>query len=106
MTSKLETKIKEAIKDVKPWQRVPTSVNGVYLVKAPGNADNDTLMVEINPLSDRGTSMKRKGLFLKSSIEFEGFGEIFKNENVMELLSTLENINGGDKKKEVITIEI
>jgi hypothetical protein len=106
MPKDMENKIKEAIKDVKAWQRVPTSVNGVYLVKAPGNADNDTIMVEINPLNDRGTSMKRKGLFLKSSLEFEGFGEIFKNENVMELLSTLENINGGDNKKEIKTIEI
>ncbi len=106
MPKDMENKIKEAIKDVKAWQRIPTSVNGVYLVKAPGNADNDTIMVEINPLNDRGTSMKRKGLFLKSSLEFEGFGEIFKNENVMELLSTLENINGGDNKKEIKAIEI
>ncbi|MGF7118354.1 hypothetical protein [Methanobacterium oryzae] len=106
MAKEMETKIRDAIKNVKAWQRVPTSVNGVYLVKAPGNADNDTIMVEINPLNDRGTSMKRKGLFLKSSVEFEGFGEIFKNESVMELLSTLEGINGGSNKQEIKAIEI
>jgi hypothetical protein len=106
MPNELEGKIKEAIKNVKAWQRVPTSVSGVYLVKAPGNADKDTIMVEINPLNERGTSMKRKGLFLKSSSEFEGFGEIFKNESVMELLSTLEGINGGSNKQEIKAIEI
>lgn len=106
MAKEMESKIREALKDVKAWQRVPTSVNGVYLVKAPGNADNDTIMVEINPLNERGTSMKRKGLFLKSSLEFEGFGEIFKNESVMELLSTLEGINGGSNKQEIKAIEI
>lgn len=106
MVKELENKIKDALKDVKAWQRVPTSASGVYLVKAPGNADSDTIMVEINPLNERGASMKRKGLFLKSSSEFEGFGEVFKNENVMELLSTIEDINGGVKKKEVKAIEI
>lgn len=106
MVKQLENKIKDALKDVKAWQRVPTSVNGVYLVKAPGNADNDTIMVEINPLNERGTSMKRKGLFLKSSSEFKGFGEIFKNENIMELLNTVEVINGGNKNKEVMAVEI
>jgi len=106
MVNELESRIKDALKDVKAWQGVPTSVNGVYLVKAPGNTDSETIMVEISPLNERGTSMKRKGLFLKSSSEFEGFGEIFKNENVMELLNTIEEINGGSKKKEVNTIEI
>ncbi|MBI5681364.1 MAG: hypothetical protein HZC47_10760 [Methanobacterium sp.] len=106
MTKELENKIKSTMKDVKAWQRVPTSVNGVYIVKAPGNTDNDTLMIEINPLNDRGTSMKRKGLFLKSSLEFEGFEEVFKSENVMVLLNTIENINGGSKKEEIKAIEL
>lgn len=52
MVKELENKIKDALKDVKAWQRVPTSVSGVYLVKAPGNADSDTIMVEINPLNE------------------------------------------------------
>lgn len=106
MVKEIENEIKNTMKDIKAWQRVPTSVDGVYIVKAPGNADNDTLMVEINPLNERGTSMKRKGLFLKSSLEFEGFEDVFKNKNVLELLNTIENINGGSKKEEIKTIKI
>jgi hypothetical protein len=106
MTMELENKIKDTLKDVKPWQRVPTSVEGVFLVKTPANDNRETIMVEINPLNERGTSMKRKGLFLKSTIEFEGFRGIFENDKVMELLDAIEDITGGIKKKEVKAIEI
>jgi len=106
MSAELEDKVKEALEDVKPWQRVPTSVEGVFLVKTPANDNRETIMVEINPLNERGTSMKRKGLFLKSTSEFDGFGGIFKNDKVMELLEAIEGIAGGTKKKEVKAIEI
>lgn len=106
MSIELGNKIKDALKDVKPWQRVPTSVEGVFLVKTPANDDRETIMVEINPVNERGTSMKRKGLFLKSTVEFEGFRGIFENDKVMELLSAIEDTAGGIKKKEVKAIEI
>ena len=106
MSTELEDKIKEALKDVKPWQRVPTNVEGVFLVKTPANDNRETIMVEINPLNERGTSMKRKGLFLKSTSEFEGFGNVFKNDRVMDLLDAIEGIAGGAKKKEIRAIEI
>jgi hypothetical protein len=106
MTKQLETKIKDALKDVKPWQRVPTSVNGVYLVKTPADASKETIMVEINPLNERGSPMKRRGLFLKDTGEFGGFKGIFQNESVMDLLGAIEEIDGREKKKEVKAIEI
>ena len=106
MSKELENKIKEALKDVKPWQRVPTSVNGVYLVKTPADASKETIMVEINPLNERGSPMKRRGLFLKDSSEFGGFKGIFQNESVMELLSSIEEIDGREKKAEIKSIEI
>lgn len=106
MAKELENKIKEALKDVKPWQRVPTSVNGVYLVKTPADASKETVMVEINPLNERGSPMKRRGLFLKDTAEFGGFKGIFQSESVMELLSAIEEIDGREKKAEIKAIEI
>jgi hypothetical protein len=50
--------------------------------------------------------MKRKGLFLKSTSEFEGFGSVFKNDRVMDLLDAIESIAGRSKKKEIRAIEI
>jgi len=106
MTKQLESKIKEALKDVKPWQRVPTSVNGVYLVKTPADNTKETIMVEINPLNERGSSMKRRGLFLKDDVEFNGFKDIFQNESVMDLLGAIKKIAGKEKNKNIKAIEI
>ncbi|WP_414469062.1 hypothetical protein [Methanobacterium sp. ACI-7] len=106
MSKQLETKIRDALKDVKPWQRVPTSVNGVYLVKTPADASRETIMVEINPLNERGAPMKRRGLFLKDTLEFGGFKDIFLNESVMHLLNAVEDIDGRTKKKEIHALEI
>ncbi len=50
--------------------------------------------------------MKRKGLFLKNTSEFEGFGNVFKNDRVLDLLDAIEGIAGGAKKKEIRAIEI
>lgn len=52
MSIELENKIRDTLKDVKPWQRVPTSVEGVFLVKTPANDNRETIMVEINPLNE------------------------------------------------------
>lgn len=106
MAKELENKIKEALKDVRPWQRVPTSVNGVYLVKTPADNSKETIMVEINPLNERGSPMKRRGLFLKDTTEFDGFKGIFENESVMDLLDAIEEIDGREKNKDVKAIEI
>lgn len=106
MTKELKNKIKEALKDVRPWQKVPTSVKGVYLVKTPADKSKETIMVEINPLNERGIPMKRKGLFLKDTAEFNGFKGIFENESVMDLLNAIEEIDGREKKKDIKAVEI
>jgi len=57
----IELKIKEALNDVDAWQRVPTSLNGIFLVKTPQKADKETILVEINPKYESGKLLKRKG---------------------------------------------
>ena len=106
MVKELENRIREALKNVKPWQRVPTTVNGVYLIKTPADVIKEMIMVEINPLNERGTPMKRRGLFLKDTIEFGGFKDIFENDRVMYLLGIVEELDGKEKYKEVKEIEL
>jgi hypothetical protein len=50
----IELKIKEALKDVYAWQMVPTSLNGIYIVKTPQKAGKETILVEINPKYEAG----------------------------------------------------
>ena len=109
MENQLEKKIIEALEDVEPWQRVPTSVEGAFLVKTPEKGSNKTIMVEINPLNERKSPMKRRGLFLKQTMELERFLEVLENERLAELLKSLDHISGISevkKSEEIETLEI
>ena len=37
MDDQLESKIRETLENVKPWQRVPTSLEGVFLINTSIN---------------------------------------------------------------------
>lgn len=93
MENQIEEKIVEALENVEPWQRVPTSVDGAFLVKTPEKSGNKTIMVEINPLNERRTPMKRRGLFLRQSIELEKFLEVLENESIGELLKAVDDMS-------------
>jgi hypothetical protein len=77
----IQLKIKEALNDVNAWQRVPTSLNGIYLVKTPQKAGKETILVEINPKLDGGKLLKRRGLFLKNVSELQKFIKVINNES-------------------------
>ena len=109
MENQLDKKITEALENVEPWHRVPTSLEGAFLIKTPGKGNNKTIMVEINPLNEHGTPMKRRGIFLRHAIELERFMEVMQNDSLSQLLKALDSMSGGDgvKKSEGIkTLEI
>ena len=89
----MQEKILEALENVEPWQRVPTSVDGAFLIKTPEKGGNKTIMVEINPLNERRAPIKRRDLFLKQSIELEKFLEVLENESINELLNALDDLS-------------
>ncbi|TMS41776.1 MAG: hypothetical protein FGO69_07215, partial [Methanobacterium sp.] len=81
------------LENVEPWQRVPTSIDGVFLIKTPEKGGNKTIMAEINPLNERRMPMKRRGLFLRQSVELEKFLEVLENESMVELLKALDAVS-------------
>ena len=93
MVNKMQEKILEALENVEPWQRVPTSVDGAFLIKTPEKGGNKTIMVEINPINERRAPIKRRGLFLRQSIELEKFLEVLENESINELLKALDDLS-------------
>lgn len=99
MENQIEEKIEEALENVEPWQRVPTSVEGAFLVKTPEKEGNKTVMLEVNPLNERGTPMKRRGLFLRQTIELEKFLEVLENESITELLKALDDMSSKSVSK-------
>ncbi|HOI71253.1 MAG TPA: hypothetical protein PLC38_03085 [Methanobacterium sp.] len=77
----------------KKYYRVPTSIDGVFLIKTPEKGGNKTIMAEINPLNERRMPMKRRGLFLRQSVELEKFLEVLENESMVELLKALDAVS-------------
>jgi hypothetical protein len=104
--NQLKSKIKETLENVKPWQRVPTSLEGVFLIKAPTRGDQESIMVEINPLDELGHPIKRRGIFIQQKIQLERFLEVMQKPRLMEFLETLDSIAGTAGKEKVGTLEI
>ncbi|MFZ0442204.1 MAG: hypothetical protein WAL81_06160 [Methanobacterium sp.] len=102
----IQLKIKEALNDVNAWQRVPTSLNGIYLVKTPQKAGKETILVEINPKLDGGKLLKRRGLFLKNVSELQKFIKLINNEKLYDVLLALENISGEKEDEKIEPINI
>lgn len=107
MDNQLESKIKETLENVKPWQRVPTSLEGVFLIKAPTRGDQESIMVEINPLDEFGRPIKRRGIFIQQKIQLERFLDVMEKPRLMEFLETLDAMAGSDQGKDKVgTLEI
>jgi hypothetical protein len=72
------------------WERKMTSIKGVTILKLPQTKSRSaSLAIEINPLTEKGTPMKKKGVMIMSSGELNAFREIFTNEKVDVLITTI-----------------
>ncbi|HHY00675.1 MAG TPA: hypothetical protein GX531_04800 [Methanothermobacter sp.] len=106
MDKQLESKIRETLENVKPWQRVPTSLEGVFLIKAPTRGDQDSIMVEINPLDEFGRPIKRRGIFLQHKIQLERFLDVMQESRLMEFLETIDSMAGTKNGENVEMLKI
>jgi hypothetical protein len=106
MDTEMEVRIKKALNGVKAWQRIPTSLNGVFLVKTPAKGGEENIMVEINPKDERGNLMKRRGLFLKNTLELEKFNDTLENHKLKVVLVALENISGVKEDDKIEPLDI
>jgi hypothetical protein len=104
-----EDKLAEFLEKGKDWEKVKTTVPGVFVMKMPGSKTRPaSLSVEINPVDAGGSPTKRRGLIVRSVDEFLEFKDIVLNEKVESLLEMLEAVNPekgrGKASKEVIEI--
>jgi len=89
-----EDKLAEFLEKGKDWEKVKTTVPGVFVMKMPGSKTRAAnLSVEINPVDAGGSPTKRRGLIVRSVDEFLEFKEIVLNEKVESLLEMLEAVN-------------
>ena len=67
MSGKLEESLKSFLKSGKNWERKPTTIPGVFVLKLPAyRTSPQRLAVELNPVDSSGRPTKRRGLVLRS----------------------------------------
>ncbi len=96
MTVNLIDRLKEFGKDMKDWEEMKTSVEGVIITKMPTKGDDLNFGLKIIPMSKDGKPLKRreKALFITSLEQWEAFKEIFNDPKGFDLISNIDNLRG------------
>lgn len=90
----IQTQLKEHLKNGKDWEKMETPVDGVFVVKVPATKTRPAILqLEVNPITDDGKPMKRKGLFVGSKEMLIKFGEALNDDKVYQLIGELETVN-------------
>jgi hypothetical protein len=106
-----EEKLEDFLKTGNDWEKLKTSVPGVFIQKLPPYRSSPSrLAVEINPVDSSGNTTKRRGLLIRFTDEYAAFKEILNDEKLPKLLDMLDSVNPGsgrkDKKSNENIIEI
>ncbi|MGC8816986.1 MAG: hypothetical protein ACP5PX_04165 [Candidatus Hadarchaeum sp.] len=76
------------------WERKPTSLPGVFIVKLPPYGKSPTrLVAEINPVDSSGKPSRRRGFIIRNSDEFIKIRELFADDKLADLLRGMDEVN-------------
>jgi hypothetical protein len=104
-----EDKLTEFLKTGGDWEKLKTSVPGVFIQKLPAfKSSPERLAVEINPVDASGNPTKRRGLLIRNEGEYAAFKKLLTDDKIPKLIEMLEAVNPGTrasaKKDEVIEL--
>lgn len=90
--------LKGFLENGEDWERKITSIRGVTILKLPqAKSRPASLAIEINPLNEKGAPMKKKGVMIMGRSDLHAFREIFNNEKMDVLISSIESITPSRK---------
>jgi hypothetical protein len=101
------SQLKDHLMTGQDWEKLPTSIPGVSIVKVPGTKSRDgRLMVEVNPVTPSGQPKKRKGLFISDFEMYLQFHEALSDDRLANLVKTIDEVNPKDKSGEKKVLEL
>ena len=83
----------KTIEESGEWERISTSVEGLYVVKPPESNNRQMIYLELVPVSNNQV-LKKKGVFIRTIEELDAFREIFENPKTKELLQVINEYYG------------
>ena len=102
MTSEINDKLTQFLREGQNWEKKATNIQGVFLLKLPASKQSpSSIAIEINRTNttNAGSSFTRKkGIIIRSASELEQFDQLLSNPKVVELAKKIEAVN--PKKKE------
>jgi len=112
MAENLEESLRTFLEKGKEWERKPTNIPGVFILKLPSYKGlSRRLSVEINPVDVSGNPTKRRGLVIRDAAELKELKGIISEEKLERLMATIDRVNPPLKgkpaaKKEADIIEV
>ena len=90
----VDERLAQFLKDGKDWERKPTSMPGVFLLKMPTyKSRSASIAIEINPVDSSGAATKRRGIVIKSQSELDQICKMITNPKIIQLTSNIDEIN-------------
>jgi len=103
----LESRLADFLKSGKDWERKPTTVPGVFVLKMPPfKGVPGRLAVELNPVDAAGNPTKKRGVLLRSSDELAEYRKLLEDERLGSLLKNIDGLSPRPVKKEEAKLDI
>lgn len=100
MTVDLIARLKEFGKKMNDWDKMKTSVPGVSIVKLPTKGEELNFGLELNPVREDGTLLKRKGVFITSLEQWNSFRSLLNNEKAEDLIKNIDEMRQQKSSKD------
>ena len=96
----IDERLSQFLREGKNWERKATSMPGVFLIKLPEYKSRPPyIAMEINPVDSTGAVTKKRGILIKSSSELEQISNILTNAKIVQLATSLDEVNPERKSK-------
>jgi hypothetical protein len=96
----IDERLSQFLREGKNWERKATSIKGVFLIKLPEYKSRPPyIAMEINPVDSTGAATKKRGILIKSSSELEQISNILTNAKIVQLATSLDEVNPEKKSR-------
>ena len=96
----IDERLSQFLREGKNWERKATSIPGVFLIKLPEYKSRPPyIAMEINPVDSTGAATKKRGILIKSSSELEQISDILTNAKIVQLATSLDEVNPEKKSR-------
>jgi hypothetical protein len=96
----VEDKLAAFISKSKDWERRPTNIPGIFLLKLPSSRSRQvSVAIEINPVYATGTATKKRGIVISSTSELNQFNNILADQKLIKLIRRIDEVNPKQKEE-------